>query len=147
MTLMPLIVGAALLGLFFGLLWLAITLLQRRSPWSRVARCYPYRPPTPAARNLGDWCLAGPRTQGLTRVRADDQGMYFEVFIAYRVFGSPNLFVPWSEIHSVGSKRWLGSTFSELRFRKAQDVPFLFWADKAAELARMAGHHWPAPPA
>jgi hypothetical protein len=94
------------------------------SGWRALAKHYRATQPFAVDRwRFRSASISGVSYGGTLTLGADEQGLFISVMFPFRL-GHPPLFIPWSEVHSVGKFRQLFLTMEILHFLKAPSVVF-----------------------
>jgi hypothetical protein len=134
-----------ILGFFviFPLFWSAIVfLISRIGGWGSMAESYPYREPLAAnCFSLQSAILRFSSSyNGVLKICADEQGVYFSVLFLFRPGHSP-FFVPWEEI--TGTKKiYTFYPVVDLRFQRTPNLPFRLYKRSADRLVEAANGRW-----
>lgn len=143
------LVGVLIVGVLF--------LGSRASGWHRLAKHYPHRNGFHAEwismpdffGREGRGGMAVDFNNGQTdaiKVGVDDEGLYLSMSIPFRFFHPP-IFVPWSDVRSVGQGPPWSDKISEIRFTFAlcPDVPLDVDLEVAGEIQKRAKGRWTVP--
>jgi len=127
----------------FPLFWSAIVyLISRLGGWGSMAEAYPYHEP------LSAQCFSmqsailrfSSNYNGVLKICADDEGLYFSVFFLFRP-GHSAFFVPWGEISGT-KKSYFFYKMIDLRFQRTPDLPFRIYQSTADKLVAVANGRW-----
>lgn len=131
------IISGSLLA--FALFWsFVVWLIAQIGGWRKLADVYPARQPF----NETCWSWQSGRLRwgsgynGILNVCADTQALHLRTNIFFRP-GNPPLSIPWEEID--GRKRGL---MVELRFQRAESIPFRIMPGLADRLVAASGGLW-----
>ena len=139
-TILLIIVGFFVI---FPLFWSAVVfLISRLGGWGSMAEAYPYREPLAAdCFSLQSAILRlASNYNGVLKVCADEEGVYFSVLLLFRPGHSP-FFVPWGEISGTKSSYFLYSVV-DLRFQRTPNLPFRIYRRTADRLVEVANGRW-----
>jgi hypothetical protein len=125
-------------------LWIFVCyLLSLLSGWHDLGRAYRYSGAFDGTRwrfQSGQMRLLMGIHNALT-VGVNSQGLYFAVFILFRV-GNPPLLVPWNDV-STRACKFLFWRYFEFRFRQTPDVFLRLPASLVDTMRVAAGDSWP----
>ena len=127
----------------FPLFWSAIIfLISRIGGWGSMAEAYPSREPHAAqCFSLQSAILRlASNYNGVLKICADDQGLYFSVMFLFRPGHSP-FFVPWGEISGT-KKGYFFYQVVDLRFQRTPNLPFRIYLRTADRLVDAANGRW-----
>lgn len=129
--------------IIFPLFWSAIVFfISRLGGWATIAAEYPYREPLAAdCMPLQSAILRFNNSyNGVLKICADDEGLYFSVFFPFRPGHEP-FFVPWEEISGQRSGYFI-YRMVDLRFERTPDIPFRLYKRNADKLVEAVNGRW-----
>ncbi len=93
---------------FFVVIWSGVCLLLSViGGWGRIAQRFPARQPPTGTGYGGQTGMVGTANyRGVLTVHASTEGIHVAVMVFFRL-GHPPLFIPWSEMHDVSTRRIL----------------------------------------
>lgn len=127
----------------FPLFWSAIIfLISRLGGWGSMAEAYAYHEPhTAHCFSMQSAVLRlSANYNGILKICADDQGLYFSVFFFFRP-GHPPFFVPWDEISGT-KKQYFLYPVVDLRFQRTPNLPFRIYKRTGDRLVDVANGRW-----
>lgn len=135
----------AILAFFivFPIFWSVIVyLISRLGGWGSMAEAYPYHEPIAAhCFSMQNAILRlSSSYNGVVKICADDEGLYFSVFFLFRP-GHSSFFVPWGEISGT-KKHYFLYKVVELRFQRTPHLPFRIYQRTADKLVGAANGRW-----
>ena len=94
------------------------------------------------------WTMQSARMRWFTQynnaltIGADHTGLFMAPLFLFRAWHPP-LFVPWSEITSLGETQIFFFKYADLRLGRVEEVPLRIRASLAAKIQSAAGPEWP----
>jgi hypothetical protein len=102
--------------LFVGVLSLSLLLISSLGGWRQLADTFPANgPPTGTRFRMQSGSVGWVNYSGCLTVYSSPDGIYLSVMWPFRL-GHPPLFIPWTEIHDVTTRRmlWMEDAFFDV---------------------------------
>jgi hypothetical protein len=114
---------------FFGIFWpIGCAILAKLGGWEAVSKSYPYTGEIPQD---NQWSFRSLHIRGIgayrqaVTVALDTTGIYFEMFLLFRLFHPP-IFVPWEDVFISEARIFIFPAI-KLSFKKAPNTSFHFY--------------------